>query len=142
MTGVRAYRNVLPGPSFWALRRALVAYVAWCVLGGLVLVGLIVIANQPNSNSLADIFHALLWVWLAGVLVGAVIVALVSAKGRQEVAAGYTTSPFGYQEVDLIDPKTGVVLRRAGEPLFDRVAYRAAVQSSRDDLGPARPSKN
>ena len=39
---------------------------------------------------------------------------IAQRKMRREVISGYTTIPFGFDYVDLRDPRSGVLLRPAG----------------------------
>ena len=51
---------------------------------------------------------------------------------QREIAAGYTTRPLPHRpDVDLVDFRTGKVLRRAGELALTRAEYRAAIERAR-----------
>jgi hypothetical protein len=70
-----------------------------------------------------------------------VIAAMIAAnsyhaivKGR-EVKRGYTTMPLDYQFVEMRDPKTGLVLRRADDPFPDRFGLKAARAYAREHYG-------
>ena len=57
----------------------------------------------------------------------------MTLRSHAELSAGYTTTPFAYPEVDLVDARTGVILRPAGAPLIDKktfLARRALVRRS------------
>ena len=133
-------RHLLPGPSLWACGRIIFVYIGWCGLGGVMLLAFIAVGNLSGSNSLQRAFEVSLWVWLIGVVLGAIGVALVSARAKQEIAAGYTTSPYGDQEMDLIDARSGVVLRRAGERMLDRAEFRSAIRAARRGIDRSRRS--
>lgn len=60
---------------------------------------------------------------LLNVVYLAIVVLRLSMRKRREVRAGYTTVTNQYPEVDQIDPKTGRVVRIAGEVLLTREEY-------------------
>jgi hypothetical protein len=82
-------------------------------------------AGPHASQSALSAFTA---VW--GVVMGLTVItigatALVTLRSHAELSAGYTTTPFAYPEVDLVDARTGVILRAAGEPLIDKKTFLA-----------------
>ena len=70
-----------------------------------------------------------------------VVASLIAANSyhpiikRRELKHGYTTMPLNYQFVEMRDPKTGQVLRRAGDPPPDRFGLKAARQYAREHYG-------
>ena len=41
---------------------------------------------------------------------------LLRLQREREIQTGYTTLRKGFPDLDMVDPRTGVVLRRAGDP--------------------------
>jgi hypothetical protein len=69
------------------------------------------------------------------------VVALIASNAyhpiikRREVKHGYTTLPLNYQFVEMRDPRTGQVLRHAGDPLPTRFGLKAAREYARQHYG-------
>ncbi len=129
---LRKRRDLVPGPSLVVWGWVGIVTVYWGVVGG-VLVGLFfAVASGVGASWLLDLFHVFLAVWLVGVVVGAAAIGLgLPTRLKMELAAGYTTGNFAHPEVDLVDSRTGIVLREAGEPLLDRSTFRAARRAAR-----------
>ena len=53
----------------------------------------------------------------------------------RELRSGYTTIPGKFRSAEMRDPKTGHVLRRAGDPLPDRPGLKAARAYAREHYG-------
>jgi hypothetical protein len=66
------------------------------------------------------------------------IVVWSSIRKRREVRAGYTTVANQYREVEQIDPKTGRIVRLAGEELLTRDEYLRRVALIREFNGAER----
>lgn len=63
------------------------------------------------------------WLLLLGPIVLDIIVGVIGftflwRRTKAESAAGYTTMTSGYSKLDQVDPKTGVVIRRAGSSVL------------------------
>ena len=115
--------QILQGPSLYALRPVVIG---WLVVFAIALVTVLADAahmgtraSQPTLNAFTAVWGVAIGIGLLGALLG--IVAKV--RSEAERAAGYTTTPFGFPEVDLVDPRTGIVLRNAGEPLLDKRTF-------------------
>ncbi len=52
---------------------------------------------------------------------------MMNRKERAELAAGYTTSAQGNNEVVRLHSPTGVVMRNAGEPNLTKLQWEAAM---------------
>lgn len=50
---------------------------------------------------------------------------------QRERRAGHTTLRLKYQEFDQVDPRTGIVVRPAGEQFLSRAAWEARAQRAR-----------
>lgn len=77
-------------------------------------------------------------VWMTLVCVGSLafflgrVSVLSYLAGRKERGAGYTTIPLPHDpDVDLVERKTGVVIREAGAPPLTKGEYEAAVRRMR-----------
>ncbi|KFF59210.1 hypothetical protein JF66_12925 [Cryobacterium sp. MLB-32] len=57
-----------------------------------------------------------------------------SKQKDKECAAGYTTSPGGYPNLEQVDASTGLIVRAAGESLIGRKEQRARVQAFKATL--------
>lgn len=87
-----------------------------------------------------DFLHPVVLALLA-IFVAAAIVAIVSfmvglGQVAKEHRAGYTTSPSGWFEFDQVDPRTGVVIRQAGEPKLSRQESRLRRERALAEYGP------
>jgi hypothetical protein len=102
------------------------------LVGGPLVALLFAIASGAQVGLLLDLFHVFLGIWLVGVVVGMGVIGVgLPTRLKMELAAGYTTANFAHPEVDLVDSKTGIVLRNAGEPLLDRSSFKALREEAR-----------
>jgi len=76
--------------------------------------------NEPDTGQL--LLLALLLIAIS-ILLQSVVVALASARERQEAAAGYVTVNRKRQELVQLHPVTGVVIRQAGEDYLTELEY-------------------
>jgi len=76
--------------------------------------------NEPDTGQL--LLLALLLIAIS-ILLQSVVVALASARERQEAAAGYVTVNRKRQELVQLHPVTGVVIREAGEDYLTELEY-------------------
>ncbi|TIH26070.1 hypothetical protein D4765_19040 [Subtercola vilae] len=99
-----------------------------CATLALIAIFLIVLAARPHDASLAwkTTAFTLLWGWIGLVVVTAGSVWVNIIVVRKELALGYTSSR-AFPDVITVDPRTGVVLREAGEPLLSRPEFRDAL---------------
>jgi hypothetical protein len=125
-------REVLSGPSLLTWGRIMLGSLIWLPLGGAATLLLLLSSQATGSGSLTVAFHVVSGVWFATFLFavfGSVLGA--TTRSKAELAAGYTTTPYRNQEVDLVDSRTGIVLRSAGEPLLDRETFKARRSAAR-----------
>lgn len=118
--------DLLPGPtvfqwSGYALMSCALGLVG--MIGALVCAVTIVSASQ-QWDPVTITFLALLLLGFAG---GWVLNKLSDRKGRAELAAGYTTSAQGNNEVIRLHSRTGVVMREAGQPNLTKPQWEAAM---------------
>ena len=65
------------------------------------------------------------------VVVLATLLVLTRIRLAQEEVVGYTTSPTRREDLPLVDPVSGVVLREAGQPLLSIKSFRSALRQAR-----------
>jgi len=71
----------------------------------------------------------------AGVFCVSFLVAYLGGKkGDKEIAAGYTTSRWGYPNVEQVDGATGLIVRSAGEALLSRQVIRSRIAAYKASL--------
>ncbi|HEX3678711.1 MAG TPA: hypothetical protein VHU90_03230 [Galbitalea sp.] len=114
MTSTDGRSRLLPGPSAFSLSRSLT------VVGVAVVLSYVPSLIATITNRLQDD----LWWWViapaAGMVVLLVPQALTSRATKREVAAGYTSLRTAHVELDQLDPRSGEVVRKAGEPYLSR----------------------
>ncbi|MGK9148048.1 hypothetical protein KXS11_10525 [Plantibacter flavus] len=98
-----------------------------------VLMGLYVVVFIPVMVALRQYVPTFL-TGVSLVLAGGVMVLLASRRFPAELRRGYTTSLIGHTHVDQIDPRSGQVIRRAGEPLLPRAERRAREREARREV--------
>ena len=120
-------RELVPGRStLWWARVGLYPLAATMVT--LVVLVVVLLAWPPGEDGSAAVTGVL----VALVVTGATaIVCLLGGmvQDLREMRAGYTTAFAWHRDVDQVDPVTGEVVRRAGEPLItakDLAARRRA----------------
>jgi hypothetical protein len=115
--------QVLRGPSLYAYRPIVVCSFLALGFGIITLIALFAtVGPHPTQSTWSTVTSVI------GVVIGLAVLTLIGsllagARSRAELARGYTTTPFGYPEVDLVDPRTGIVLRSAGESLIDKKTF-------------------
>jgi hypothetical protein len=88
-------------------------------------------SSDPNAAPVA------IGVDVVVVLVTAIFMAISTIKVRLELAAGYTTALGLNQNVDLVEPRSGIVIRKAGEQMLTKSQYRDACRCAlRKDAEP------
>lgn len=81
--------------------------------------------------------RAVPWLWVVPFLAGGVMLGLwlsgmlFERAVKRETAAGYTTLRLGGRTLDEIDPVSGAVLRRAGEPRISRAVRQRRLEQVR-----------
>jgi hypothetical protein len=71
------------------------------------------------------VFLPLMCVGIFGITAGRMVWIFVPSRERAELRAGYTLSNSGDLAVDQLDPRTGYVIRPAGNPALDRRTARS-----------------
>jgi hypothetical protein len=126
-----ARRELLPGPTSEDVEEIERRRVSRFFLAALILMALGIL--------LAFVVHPVgIALTIVGVLVF-FIPDIIMASGkrrrrREEHEAGYTIDRFGPRELDLVDPKTGYVLRPAGQPHLTSSQYRTLLHKSRSQV--------
>jgi len=67
-----------------------------------------------------------------GVIALLVELALLPRQRSLEMQSGYTTLRGHLRDVDMVDHRTGILLRKAGEPLLTTDEYAARLASIRE----------
>ena len=115
-------RELVPGRStLWWARVGLYPLAGTMVT--LVVLVVVLLAWPPGEDGSAAVTGVL----VALVVTGATaIVCLLGGmvQDLREMRAGYTTAFAWHRDVDQVDPVTGEVVRRAGEPLITRRTSR------------------
>lgn len=136
--GLDARSRLLPGASAWSVASQQVwgSYVG----GGLLLVllvGMLIRGSGYWGSPILMTVVALLLIdaifFIPGVLIR------LSVRKRREVRAGYTTVTNQYPEVDQIDPKTGRIVRLAGEETLNRDEYLSRIGLIREAIESEQP---
>lgn len=105
------------------------------VLGFLGAAGLVVILALLGLLLLRD--QELPWLWVVPLFVGGIMLGLwvsgilFERAVKRETAAGYTTLRLGGRNLDEVDPVSGAVLRRAGEPRIPRAVRKRRLARAR-----------
>ena len=61
-----------------------------------------------------------------------VLTPAVAFRSRQERRAGYTTMRYGLGTLDQLDPRYGILIRSAGEPLLTSTEFAAARNAAKE----------
>lgn len=112
--------TLVPGPSVRALSRWFLRVIVAMVGFGLLLtfVASFFGADLPRAVLMTGLFA------LFGMILGAAAVGFLGIRqSNREAAAGYTTAPTAFINLDTVDDRSGAVLRKAGEPLLTSVEY-------------------
>jgi len=121
-------RERTPGPSMILLMTVAIVFAPLILASTISVMVAIVVTQSTFSNpvvaTLAAVMAACLVVAFAFIYFGNLAL-------KAEIAAGYTTSRFGYPHLELVDPSTNLIVRSAGEPLISRDEYRRRVQAYR-----------
>jgi hypothetical protein len=91
---------------------------------GALICGLTIVSASQQWDPVTITFLALLFLGFGG---GWVLNKLSDRKGQAELAAGYTTSAQGNNEVMRLHSRTGVVMREAGQPNLTKPQWEAAM---------------
>jgi len=128
-------QRILRGPSAYALRPVVIALTGALGAGILAVIATAVQIGPSASSSALAGFTATWATVLGWGFVCALVIIVVKLRTDAEVAAGYTTTPFAFPEVDLVDPRSGAVLRHAGEPLIDKKSFLRLRGEARLEVG-------
>lgn len=136
-------RSILPGRTArtWRLRASVLALLGLGTMTGMAALG--GFGNMPSPE---------LWIsgWAVAALLiaaGAVLSAVASLKARAEFRSGYVTSlanrpPFDVQlALDLVDGKTGYLLRHAGAARLTPAIFRERLSQIRSTHPGERPAR-
>ena len=102
-----------------------------CLMPLCVVFAVLYLASPDPTSTTRTVALSILYPWLVGICVSAFGVINGTFVARREFADGYTTMPYGSPHLDLVDYRTHLVLREAGEPVFSRPQYRAARSEAR-----------
>jgi len=124
-----ARHELTPGPSAYAIVRA---WPLFFVAAGAATVTLLLVGAVTQDTN-GPLFSWCLVIWGLSLLVAMLGVPLALLIQRDaELKRGYSTIPTRFDEVDTVDARTGVILRRAEDPPFaTRAEYLAARGKSR-----------
>lgn len=120
MSSTDAQPTLLPGVSArtWQLVLQIIVWVATAATVFLL------VANFVNGGRGFDFAYFI--PMIAAYVLAYVAVFVSSARGKKEIAAGYTTLRRGNPTLPQLDAKTGEVLRKPGEPYLARHTRRDA----------------
>ncbi|TFD93030.1 hypothetical protein E3T61_05500 [Cryobacterium lactosi] len=121
-------RERVPGPSLIRTAYLTVLSAALTVASTIAVMVAILVTQSTFDNPVVATLAAILAACLVG---GVACTHFVKRALKAETAAGYTTSRFGYPQLELVDPSTNLIVRAAGEPLISREEYRRRVQAYR-----------
>jgi hypothetical protein len=117
LTPIRDRYDLVPGITAYRLSKIMNRVSA--VLGALSVVTIIVFFVTVVTDRVTPERLVLVYAACALPMVAILVSAFATARrSRAESAAGYTTSTGGFQELDQVDPVTGVVIRRAGSAVL------------------------
>jgi hypothetical protein len=121
-------RERVPGPSL--VRTVYVTFIsaALTLASGIAMMVAIVVTQSTFDNPVVATLATILAACLVG---GVACTHFAKRASKAETAAGYTTSRFGYPQLELVDPSTNLIVRAADEPLISRDEYRRRVQAYR-----------
>ena len=113
-----ARHELLPGTSAYALWRTASIVSTVLSVGVGLSIGYLRFQYGDETNP-----PAYVWLYLAipiaiDVVVSIVLFRAANRRTKAETAAGYTTRTSGFNNVDQVDPKSGVVLRKAGSAVL------------------------
>ena len=122
----RMDRNLTPGPSSFAIRRA--GFIGFSVPLSLALLALLLMQLGAGASWFTNI---LIWTMSATGIGCMFCWPWSESKERKEVRAGYTTWPRLHQELEQRDPYLGKVIRRPGQAFLKWSEFRAICKESR-----------
>ncbi len=117
----------VPGmPAFYVQRSFM-----WVVMGsGLgLLLNLVSVLFPAQSFSIPIRFIGICVICGCMAMLG-ISMLIFQVQRASEVRSGYTTLRSGFPDLDMVDPRTGIVLRKAGEPELDPEMLRARVEEA------------
>ena len=121
--------NRIPGPTSWVTGRVFLLLLCLWIVGAVVLIGLL-IAHVTATKAGGKFFLSFMFAWLGvGVLMFATL-GIGYLQIRHELRRGdYTVQDI--ENAVQIEPRTGVVIREAGDPLLSPAEYKARVREAR-----------
>lgn len=124
-------RERIPGLPLIQFVYGAFLFAALTVASTIAVVAAIVMTQSTFSNPVVATLAAIEAACLVG---GGACMYFGNLALKAEIAAGYTTSRFGYPHLELVDPSTNLIVRSAGEPLISREEYRRRVQAYRTTM--------
>jgi hypothetical protein len=108
--------DLVPGATAYRVSRVVTAIVTILTIVVACSLGYLRVTASDDGHDAVTIAQLF---WLIGpividAVVGVVGFTFLGRRSKAESAAGYTTLTRGFATVDQVDPKTGVVIRRAG----------------------------
>jgi hypothetical protein len=134
MTSTDGRSRLLPGPSAFRLNRSLT------IVGGAVVLAYVPAFVATITNHLQDVVSWWVIAPLGGLVAALVLQVLAGRVTKRERLAGYTTLRRAHVELDQLDPRSGDVVRKAGEPYLPRRGLFSELMSNDDDRQPIRDS--
>jgi hypothetical protein len=111
--------HLLPGASAYRLGTwSLIAFMSSAPLVPLALV--IYVATGSSAAWQSPFAWAAFMLGVVLACAGFLLLMASRLKGRRETARGYTTTVGLYRQFRQVDPRSGIVIRRAGDPFLER----------------------
>lgn len=129
----------LTKPTAWFVRRIMFVLIPISVVAFIIGVIGIIMGITPETGPRVLPF---LFVGVIGAAAVRVAWTISTIRGKREAQAGYTTLNGEYRDYPQVDPRTGLVIRRAGAPLLSAAAAKVAIADvrARDEAaGEPRP---
>jgi uncharacterized membrane protein YedE/YeeE len=122
---------LVPGWTAYRITRVATVLAAIAVGSGILLIVLGTLLKFPPGSLGYNLFVALaLFAVLPFFAVFWAIGSKAERRQKAEVAAGYTTLRGRYQQIEQLNPMTGRVIRRAGEPLLSSAEFRRHIRDN------------
>lgn len=113
---------VKPTLYHWTRIGFITFVVCWTALPGVIVAGLF-LDRQVAGVSAAIVLGANLVVFL-------VFMSGLAVLQSAEIRHGYLTVPGGFMNVDTVNPRTGEIIRAAGEPLITSADFTRSLRAT------------
>lgn len=111
--------DLIPGITAYRLARIYNLVVIGLSVLSAIVAGVIILGMGPaESDETIAAFLPVFAVFGVTILIIIGFTVAVGRRSKAETAAGYTTRTSGFAQLDQVDPRTGVVIRRAGSAVF------------------------